>query len=409
MLLCGINDVRAGTVLGAVVSDPQVPGHDLLRPGVRLDSGMIARLRQRGVQSLWVEDDFTKDLDEAVAPKLAAARMEVYAQMRSGLAASAEGTLTTASVKDQRRAVMGLVLEAIGSARYASLTDSLFSSAGQAGHGTTVAYLALLTGLHLEAYVVTEQKRLDRRMARDMSVLGLAGLLHDIGKTAVAGEAAGEHEVHAAEGGGLSEEYLGHVTAGKRALESSGAPARVAHAVLNHHQRFDGSGWPDISKVSAGARPGALSEKRIHVFARIVAAANVLDNLVRDASRAKRPPVAALHAFASSRFDGWFDPVVRRAMLLRMPPFAIGTEVRLSDSRRAVVVEPCPGDPCRPMVRVYPEAESKEKRAPETVALAARRDLMITHALGEEVEQFLYEPPNVKKDEGGEAERAVAA
>ncbi|MBL8745450.1 MAG: HD domain-containing protein [Phycisphaerae bacterium] len=390
MLLCSINDVRPGTVLGAVVTDPQVPGHDLLRPGVALDSAMITRLKRRGVHSVWIEDDFTRDLDAAVAPKLEAARMAVYAQLRSGLAASAKGTLTTTTVKEQRRAVMGLVLEAIGSARYASLTDSLFSSSGQAGHGANVAYLSLLTGLHLESYVVMEQKRLDRRMARDMSVLGLAGLLHDVGKT-VAGDAeSSKHEVHLADSGELDEAYAGHVTAGKRALEQSGAPARVTHAVLNHHQRFDGSGWPDLSVVSAGSRAGALSGRRIHIFARIVAAANVLDNLLRDADGAKRPPVAALHAFASARFDGWFDPVVRSAMLLRMPPFAIGTEVRLSDSRRAVVVEPCAEDPCRPTVRALPDSSEAE---PETVALSSRRDLTITHSLGEEVGKYLYEAP----------------
>lgn len=387
------------------MADPQVPGHDLLRPGVVLDAGMLATLKKRGVRTVWIEDDFTKDLDAAVAPKLAAARQEVYAQLKSGLAASAKGTLTTAAIKDQKRAVMGLVLEAIGSARYASLTDSLFSATGQAGHGANVAYLALLTGLHLENYVVAEQTRLDRRMARDMSVLGLAGLLHDVGKASMSGEVAGEHEVHAAECGELSEGYLSHVAKGKRALESSGAPARVTHAVLNHHQRFDGSGWPDISKVSAGAKPGPLSGKRIHVFARIVAAANVLDNLMRDASGAKRPPVAALHAFASPRFDGWFDPVIRRAMLLRMPPFAIGTEVRLSDGRRAVVVEPCPEDPCRPAVR----ARVDEAGTPEPIALALRRDLKITHALGEEVGQFLYETPVVKMDEGGAGAVRAAA
>lgn len=398
MLLCNVNEVRAGAVLGAVVSDPQVPGHDLLRPGVALDASMLARLRARGVMSVWIEDDFTKDLDAAVAPKLEAARMNVYAQLRSGLASSARGTLTTAAVKEQRRAVMGLVLEAIGSARYASLTDSIFSSSGQAGHGANVAYLSLLTGLHLETYVVLEQKRLDRRMARDMSVLGLAGLLHDVGKSVSGNGEQVEHEVHASEDGEPRAEYLEHVRAGQKALERSGAPARVTHAVLNHHQRFDGSGWPDLRSVSAGARAGALSGRRIHIFARIVAAANVLDNLMRDSKGEPRPAVAALHEFASSKFDGWFDPVVRRAMLLRMPPFSIGTEVRLSDGRRAVVVEPCPEDPCRPGVRAFPPESGGE---PESIALSKRRELMITHALGRDVSRYLFDAPPTNWEEAG--------
>jgi putative nucleotidyltransferase with HDIG domain len=391
MLLCSLNDVRPGSVLGAVVSDPNVPGHDLLRPGVPLHAAMINTLRKRGVQHVWIEDDFTRDLDAAVAPKLAAARAAVYAQLRDGLNESSRGTLTSASIKDHRRAVLGLVIEAIGSAKYASLTDSLFSSSGQASHGANVAYLALLTGLHIETYVVMEQKRLDRRQARDMSVLGLAGLLHDIGKTRLNADITEAHE-SAAEEATLPEHYHDHTHLGQKALESTGAPARVVHAVLNHHQRFDGSGWPDFTSITHGRINKPLAGKRIHIFARIVAAANVLDNLISDAARNKRPAVSALHAFASSRFDGWFDPVVRRAMLLRMPPFSVGTEVRLSDDRRAVVIEPNPQNPCRPTVRILPEDNNTHRTDHETFSLALVPDLTITHSLGEDVTPYLYDP-----------------
>ena len=392
MILCGINDVQAGAVIGALVTDPQLPDHALLRPGVKLDSAMLTSLRGRGVTQLWLEDDLTSDLDAAVAPQLNAARMEVFANLRDGLAACARGTLATTSVQECRRAVMGMVIEAISSAQYASMTDAVFAAAGQASHGSNVAYLSLLTGLHIQNYVVAEQTRLDREQARDMSVLGLAGLLHDLGKTRLPKAAAEFHGigVECAKGSPEApERYRDHVTIGKAMLEDGKAPARVAYTVLNHHQRFDGKGWPDMTVMTGGRVNGPLAGRAIHIIARVVAAANVLDNLRTDAEGSQLPPVAALSAFASPRFDGWFDPIVRRSLLLRVPPFAIGTEGRLSDGRRCVVQAPNIADPCRPVVRVL---EAKPKQ-PEVVDLHATPALRMTHSLGVDVGRYLYEVP----------------
>lgn len=402
MLMCGLNDVPPGATLGSIVSDPRQPGHDLLRPGVALDAHILASLRQRGVTQVWIEDDLTKDLDAAVAPGLVAAKMELYSKLRDGLASCARGTVSSASIQDYKGAVLGMVTEAISSEKYASMTDSLFGVAGQASHGANVAYLSLLCGLHLEWYVVAEQAKLGVKEAREMSVLGLAGLLHDIGKSRMPPKVQAFHDVHAAEAGGTQprpEPYLEHVRLGREMLSSCRAPARIGYTVLNHHQRFDGNGWPELSRFTAGRIHGTLAGRRIHIYARIVAAANVLDGLMRDAEGAKRPPVAALHEFASSRFDGWFDPIVRRAMLLRVPAFAIGTQVRLSDGRSGVVVSPTPDDPCRPLVRIMPAKTLNEGDEAENIDLHVTPDMSITHALGVDVTNYLFEAPEAQTQE----------
>ncbi|MFT3685569.1 MAG: HD domain-containing protein [Phycisphaerales bacterium] len=399
MLMCGINDVPAGAVLGSIVTDPRNPSHDLLRPGVTLDPPIVASLRSRGVTQVWIQDTLTADLDAAVAPGLTAAKLEVYGKLRDGLATCAKGTMSSSSLASYRGAVLSMVTEAISSEKYAAMTDALFSADGLASHGANVAYLSLLCGLHIEQYVVAEQSKLGPKEAREMGPLGLAGLLHDIGKTRLRPVGQRYHDQLAPESGGGSarpEGYIDHVRIGRMLLEHCGAPARVGYTVLNHHQRFDGCGWPDLAAFTAGRIKGKLAGRRIHIYARIVAAANVLDGLMRDAEGRKRPPVAALGEFASSRFEGWFDPIVRRALLLRVPPFAIGVDVRLNDGRRGVVIGLNEHDPCRPVVRIInplPPTPPGGVVEPETVELETNPALRITHSLGEEVEKYLYEVP----------------
>jgi HD-GYP domain-containing protein (c-di-GMP phosphodiesterase class II) len=277
----------------------------------------------------------------------------------------------------------------IGDGKYASMSDALFGSAGLAGHSTNVAYLSILIGLELQVYIIKERPRLAAVHANDMGLLGLAGMLHDIGKTQ--GAPVEHHEVHG--GDGHPEGYDQHTLLGYHMLRSGRASASVTQVALNHHQRFDGTGWPDMALVTGHRRQGAQAGHDIHVFGRIVGAANVLDNLLRTAAGGRVPPVAALHAFASGRFDGWFDPVVRRAALRRVPPFAVGSEVVLSDGRRAIVVAPNLVSPCRPTVRVRePGARTPDSPDP-TLELQQRPELSITHFLGIDVAKWLYTVP----------------
>jgi HD-GYP domain-containing protein (c-di-GMP phosphodiesterase class II) len=175
-------------------------------------------------------------------------------------------------------------------------------------------------------------------------------------------------------------------------LENTRMPATARQAVLNHHQRFDGSGWPDYADVTGGRRCGALAGDEIHVFSRIVAAANALDNLISDGDQ-RRPTVAALKEFAGPRFDGRFDPVVRDLMLRRIPPFPIGSTVRLSDGRAAVVTSLSFDQPCRPTVRLLSDESASRTNdgQPITIALVQESDVHIAEYHGQPVSDYLYE------------------
>jgi len=109
----------------------------------------------------------------------------------------------------------------------------------------------------------------------DLRLLRLAATVHDIGKIAVPAEILSKPTR-------LSEAEFAlikvHSQAGQELLEPAELPERVVAAVLQHHERLDGSGYPD-----------GLEGDAIGRFARILAVADVTE-----AMSSHRPYRAAL-------------------------------------------------------------------------------------------------------------------
>ncbi|MBW1997287.1 MAG: HD domain-containing protein [Deltaproteobacteria bacterium] len=99
----------------------------------------------------------------------------------------------------------------------------------------------------------------------ELDTLARGGLLHDIGKLAI--------PVHILDKDGpLNKEELemvrSHPVAGARILEPIGAYRAIVPLVLQHHERFDGTGYPN-----------GIAGNRICLGARILAVADVYDAL----------------------------------------------------------------------------------------------------------------------------------
>jgi putative two-component system response regulator len=104
--------------------------------------------------------------------------------------------------------------------------------------------------------------------ASELRILARAGLMHDIGKLGIPDAVLGKHSP-------LDEsEWMlmkSHPEMGLAMLDRAGQSSREVLAVLYHHERLDGSGYPY-----------GLKAESIPIEARIVAVADTYDALTSD-------------------------------------------------------------------------------------------------------------------------------
>ena len=162
-------------------------------------------------------------------------------------------------------------------------------SSWTAGHSERVTKLALKIGKVLGFG------------PEELDVLHRGGLLHDTGKVGIPGILLNKPEK-------LTEEEMqlmkGHVQIGARILEPIAAYADTLPIVLEHHEWFDGTGYPC-----------GLSGEAIHLNARIFALADVFDALT--SNRPYRPAMDRKYGVESIKEGAGrqFDPKVVQAFL----------------------------------------------------------------------------------------------
>jgi putative nucleotidyltransferase with HDIG domain len=155
---------------------------------------------------------------------------------------------------------------------------------------------------------VAEELKLPASLRRDLAV---GGLLHDVGKLSVPLEILQKP-------GPLDDEEFAeirkHPEAGRRLLEELGGfPETVRKLVSDHHERLDGTGYPN------GLKDGELT-----IETRVLAVCDVYDALVSDrVYRAAWTPERALALLQEESGTG-YDPAVVKALERIVTPTADG-------------------------------------------------------------------------------------
>lgn len=200
-----------------------------------------------------------------------------------------------------------------------SLDDSVYA------HCINVALISRMIGrwLHFEQH--------------DLDTLTCCGLLHDIGKVMVPGEILNKP-------GKLTEDEYSivkaHTKFGYELLHNQNIDSRIKHSALMHHERYDGSGYPN-----------GLTGELLSDFAMIVAIADVYDAMT--AARSYRVPLSPFQVIANFEKEGFqkYHTKYIYIFLHRIASTYQNNRVMLNDGRACKIVMLNQNSLSRPIVQ----------------------------------------------------------
>lgn len=413
MLRVGLAQARAGMTLALPVYHPQRHDTCLLTAGVVLDDRTIQRLREIGLTDAWIRYPGVELVDPYLSRSVIEAQAAMTHQVREALGVVAQGQHARLEFLQYREAVASLMTELLASPRAMMFIQEMVTRDQPAlAHASNVCMMSLLMGLKLEGYLVVERSRLACGVARDVTDLGVAGMLHDAGMLRLDADTLHRWNTTQDES---DEAWRRHVRIGYDMVQGAVGPAAAA-AVLHHHQRYDGTGFPLRRRYDGQEEPIAGSD--IHVFARIIAAADLFDRL-RHAQHSpggefvRRPAIPVVRALRLMRHPplaGRIDPMVYRALLAVVPAYAPGTIVKLSNGQTCVVTDWFPEDPCRPDVQELGDVARDFVRGEfrgEKHSLRREHDLIVVEAEGQAVAEDNFFPTRPDEFDLGFAGRTL--
>ncbi len=169
--------------------------------------------------------------------------------------------------------------------------------------------------------------------------LALGGLLLDIGKIEIPIALLAKSDTLSDEETGLVRKHVQHAIELMRIMD--GIPERVVGMVANHHERFDGSGYPN-------GRRGT----EIPLFARIAGIVDTFDAITLD--RRYAPAISAHTAlrYLNGQRHSKFDDALLQEFIRAMGVYPTGTWVELLDGSIGMVCEQDPRWPLAPRVAI---------------------------------------------------------
>lgn len=158
----------------------------------------------------------------------------------------------------------------------------------------------------------------------DIDILTLSGLLHDVGKLLI------PNSIITKPGSLTDEEYntvKTHSTKGYQLLKDKDIDQRIKYAALMHHERCDGSGYPN-----------GFTDKNINSFAKIVAIADVYDAMT--SARIYRGPLCPFEVISLFETEGLnkYDPEYLLNFLEMIVQTYMHNQVRLSNGMEGEII-----------------------------------------------------------------------
>lgn len=328
MRYININQIKDGMILGKTLYTSN--GEVLLRASTEIKQEYVDRIKELDYTGIYIQDEETKDIEinEVISEEL---KISTVKNLKSVyMADSKKSKLSTMPIgaqnlKESMYKIVDDVLDnsdvMINIADMKSYDDVTFF------HSVNVAVLALAIGLGMDFN------------RKDMDELAMAAILHDVGKKFISKEILLKKSAYTPE---ETKVYQTHPRLGYEFLKENFSMSAMAYiGVLQHHEKYDGSGYPDHRRGD-----------EINKFAKILAVADTYDAMVSRTANQNPVLPSEAYEFIVGSSGIYFDPEVVKVFMNCVAAYPVGTKVQLSNGKSGIVAETYKGFATRPKIRV---------------------------------------------------------
>ena len=332
--------LKPGMIIDQTIVDRM--GRNLVIKGAELDEYIIDSMLKMGIMSAYIFDGYLPDPDESLITSPEAARQierltksdrskvklseDVKKRVAEGIQYIYSSGVDTQEMSKAATNITDDLMDAIFRNNAVAIDISALKTSDEYTfkHSVDVATIAMITAK--SAGLSKEQ----------IYEIGLAGLLHDVGKTKVPENILNKP-------GRLEDDEFEimkkHSLFGYRMIENNpDLSSAVKLAVLQHHEKIDGSGYPM-----------AVKGDQISSYAKILSISDIYDALVTDrpykSAFSQRDAIEMIMSMT-----GELDIKIMETFLESMILYPVGSIVELSNGEKAKVVSNTPKYILRPTV-----------------------------------------------------------
>ena len=314
MRFISLDEATEGMVLSKSIYG--LKGEVLLNQGLTLKQAYIDRISELGYNGIYIKDDFTEKLnvEEPISYPL---RMQMVYTLKNAYEKVKQNKQAIDEFQKLKRLVSDMLDELarhkdlmVNSIDIKTKEDYLYF------HSVQVSMLSVIIGTELGLN------------KNELYELGLAGLFHDIGKLLVP-----------------NDQLKNHPMKGFQFLkEHNIVPLKSYIGVLNHHENYDGSGYPSQKKG-----------EDIYLYGRIIHVVNMYDNLISNTSSHNQFLPSEAMEYIMGGSSTFFDTKIVGVFTRKIAPYPIGTYVELSNGNLGLVVHNYNDFCMRPKVLILKE------------------------------------------------------
>ena len=379
-----VKDVRLGMYLQELCGSWM--DHPFWKKSFELtDPADLKTLTECGIHEVWIDTDKGLDIATANAQSEAETNKKVNTSLQQAAQSPAKTVARVSAQEEvaQARKIHGRAKEVVtamfnearmGKALQLEEIGTLVDDISLSITRNPEAFLSLsrlktkdnYTYLHSVAVCALmislgKQMGLNEALMKD---LGMAGLLHDVGKMMIPDEILNKP-------GRLTDEEFtvvkDHPMRGWEILKGSAGVCEMALDVcLHHHEKIDGSGYPD-----------KLSGEALSLYSRMGAVCDVYDAITSNRCyKAGWEPVEAIRKMAEWQ-EGHFDGTVFHAFVKTIGIYPSGTLVKLKSTRLAVVLEQSAKGLLTPVVKIFFSTRENAPMQAETLDLSQSSDSIL--------------------------------